>query len=93
MKTSASYVLDESVLLRWLRRIEGQAPGIARIIEEDRYCAEISQQMASMQTAADSVAMMPLEDHLKGCLGDGSHSRKPERVDEVLGVIRRYMKR
>ena len=46
-----------------------------------------------MQAAADAVALMLLEDHVKGCVVDGLRSGSDERVDEVVGVIRRYLKR
>lgn len=45
-----------------------------------------------MQAAADAVALMLLEDHVKGCVADGLRSGSDERVDEVVGVIRRYLK-
>ncbi len=76
-----------------LSRIEGQVRGLARMVEEGRYCVDILQQIASMQAAADSVAMMLLEDHLRGCVADGLRSGSEDRVDEAIGVIRRYVKR
>ena len=91
--TSESYAHNKQTILRRLGRIEGQARGIARMVEEDRYCVDILQQIASMQAAADAVALMLLEDHVKGCVADGLRSGSDERVDEVVGVIRRYLKR
>ncbi len=93
MKKSASYAPSKELLLRRLRRIEGQAGGIARMIDEDRYCVDVLQQIASMQSAADAVAMILLENHLKGCVADGLRTGKEDRVDEAVGVIRRYLKR
>ena len=63
------------------------------MIEDDRYCVEILQQIASMQSAADAVAMILLEKHVKGCVVEGLRSGTDERVDEVVGVIRKYLKR
>jgi DNA-binding FrmR family transcriptional regulator len=88
-----SYARDKDNILRRLSRIEGQIRGISRMIEEDRYCVDVLQQIASMQAAADAVAMILLEDHVKGCVADGLRSGKEERVDEVVGVIRKYLKR
>ena len=88
-----SYAGDKEKILQRLRRIEGQIRGVARMIEEDRYCVEVLQQIASMQSAADAVAMILLEDHVKGCVADGLRSGKEERVEEVVGVIRKYLKR
>ena len=88
-----SYAADKDNLLRRLNRIEGQSRGISRMIEEDRYCVDVLQQIASMQSAADAVAMILLENHVKGCVADGLRSGQEERVDEMVGVIRKYLKR
>ncbi len=92
-KKSASYASDKDILLKRLRRVEGQVGGIARMIEDERYCVDVLQQIASMQSAADAVAMILLENHVKGCAVDGLRAGKEERVDELVGVIRKYLKR
>lgn len=88
-----SYATDKDNLLLRLNRIEGQIRGISRMIEEDRYCVEVLQQIASVQSAADAVAMILIEDHVKGCVADGLRSGDEGRVEEVVGVIRKYLKR
>jgi DNA-binding FrmR family transcriptional regulator len=93
MKRAVSYAADKDLLLQRLRRIEGQVGGISRMIEDDRYCVDVLQQIASMQSAADAVAMILLENHVKGCVAEGLRTGKEERVDEVVGVIRKYLKR
>ena len=94
MKRKPNSYADEkdNILLR-LSRIEGQIRGVSRMIEEDRYCVEVLQQIASMQSAADAVAMILLGNHVKGCVTDGLRSGNEERVDEMVGVIRKYLKR
>jgi DNA-binding FrmR family transcriptional regulator len=93
MKKPHSYSPDKELLLQRLRRIEGQVRGIAGMVEDDRYCVDILQQIGSMQAAADSVAMLLLEDHIKGCVAEGLRSGANDRLDEVVGVIRKYLKR
>jgi len=88
-----SYTADKDDLLLRLSRIEGQIRGISRMIEDGRYCVDVLQQIASMQSAADAVAMILLADHVKGCVVDGVRRGHEDRVDEVVGVIRRYLKR
>ena len=85
--------MDKELLLQRLRRIEGQVGGVARMIKDDRYCVDVLQQIASMQSAADAVAMILLENHIKGCVVDGLRTGNEQRVDEVVGVIRKYLKR
>ena len=92
-KSPNSYADQKDNVLRRLNRIEGQIRGISRMLEEDRYCVEVLQQIASMQSAADAVAMILLENHVKGCVADGLRSGNEERVEEVVGVIRKYLKR
>lgn len=94
MKTvqkSTSYVADKARLLARLKRIEGQARGLAKMVEEERYCIDILQQIASLRAAADAVARTLLRDHIQGCLleaaGTGSEQ---EKIDEVVEVVRRY---
>jgi len=91
MKTSKSYAADKQRLLTRLRRIEGQARGLAKMVEEDRYCIDILQQIASLRAAADGVALILLRDHLDGCVReavqDGAGS---EKIDEVVEAVRRY---
>ncbi len=88
---SHSYVADKRRLLTRLRRIEGQARGLAKMVEEDRYCIDIMQQIASLRAAADGVALILLRDHLDGCLTQAVEAGcAPEKIDEVMEVVRRY---
>jgi DNA-binding FrmR family transcriptional regulator len=74
-----------------LNRIEGQIRGIARMIEDDRYCVDILTQVAAVQSALDALARKLLEHHLHGCVthaiasGNGAHA-----IDEALAVIRKF---
>jgi DNA-binding FrmR family transcriptional regulator len=78
-------------LAKRLARIEGQIRGIARMIEEDRYCVDVLTQVAAVQSALDALALKLLEHHLHGCVahavksGDGAHA-----IDEALAVIRKF---
>ena len=86
-----SYVADKRRLLMRLRRIEGQARGLAKMVEEDRYCIDVLQQIASLRAAADGVALILLRDHLDGCLRQAMETgNAPEKIDEVVEVVRRY---
>ena len=91
VKRSKSYAADKRKLLARLKRIEGQARGLAKMVEDDRYCIDVLQQIASLRAAADAVARTLLRDHIQGCLleaaGTGSEA---EKIDEVVEVIRRY---
>lgn len=63
-----SYAENKQDLLRRLRKIEGQARGIQQMIADDRYCLDVVQQISSLTSAAREVALLVLEDHLRGCI-------------------------
>jgi DNA-binding FrmR family transcriptional regulator len=53
--------------IKRLRRIEGQVRGLQKMVEEDRYCADIMTQISSVQEALRSVSRELLRNHLKHC--------------------------
>lgn len=89
-----SYTKDGHDLVTRLRRIEGQARGIQRLVEEEAYCLDVLQQVEALTAAADEVALLLLEDHIDGCLTHAIDSGQGRPyVDEVMAVIRRAMGR
>jgi len=77
--------------LRRLSRIEGQIRGIERMVEEDRYCADILMQVSSAQEALRSVARALMRNHLAHCashaIRTGSDQEKEAMYDELLEMI------
>ena len=89
-----SYTKDRKELLNRLRRIEGQARGIQRLVDGDAYCLDILQQVEAMTAAADQVAMLVLEDHIDGCLTHAIDTGQGQPyVEEVMQVVRRAVGR
>jgi CsoR family transcriptional regulator, copper-sensing transcriptional repressor len=89
-----SYTKDKRDLVTRLRRIEGQARGIQRLVDEEAYCLDILQQVEALTAAADQVALLLLEDHIDGCLTHAVETGQgQEYVDEVMTVVRRTMGR
>ncbi len=68
MAHRTSYEHDKDALLRRLRRMEGQVRGLQQMVEDDRYCLDVVQQINALSAAAREVALIVLEDHLRGCL-------------------------
>ena len=54
--------------LKRLRRIEGQVRGVARMIDEDKYCVDVVTQVAAIQAALDKVSLGLLDGHIRGCV-------------------------
>ena len=60
VRRSRSYADDKEELRARLNKIEAHARGIRKMVEEDRYCADILQQIAALKSAADAVALLLL---------------------------------
>ncbi|MDI3543038.1 MAG: CsoR family transcriptional regulator, copper-sensing transcriptional repressor [Candidatus Atribacteria bacterium] len=81
----------KEILVR-LNRIEGQVRGIKRMVEEEAYCDDILNQIASIQSALYGVARLLLEKHMKSCVKEQILSGDEGVIDEVLATIFRMMK-
>ena len=89
-----AYTKDRRELLNRLKRIEGQARGIQRLVGDEAYCLDILQQVEALTAAADQVALLVLEDHIDGCLAHAIETGRGEPyVAEVMQVVRRVMRR
>ena len=74
-------------LARRLRRIEGQVRGLQKMVDEERYCADVLVQIASVQEALRGVGRMLLQNHLTHCVTDAIRSGKAEEAERVLKLI------
>ena len=76
--------------IKRLRRIEGQVRGLQRMIEDDRYCADIMTQIASAQEALRSVGRELMRNHLKHCASTAireGNERAEEMYDELIDLM------
>ncbi len=85
----ASHVPSETkeALTKRLRRIEGQIRGLQKMVDEERYCADVLVQIASVQEALRSVGKLLLQNHLTHCVSGAIRSgdaAEGERVVEEL---------
>jgi len=80
-------------LLRRMNRIAGQAQGIARLIDENRYCLDILVQVSAARSALNQVAMQIVEDHSRGCVRRAIEAGQgDEAISELMEVLQRCMK-
>jgi DNA-binding FrmR family transcriptional regulator len=78
-----------------LRRIEGQVRGLQRMVDEDRYCADIMTQIASVHEALRSVGRELMRNHLKHCATSAIRSGEAEAdamYDELLDLMYRTVR-
>ena len=88
------YTKEKPSLLARMKKIEGQARGIRRMIEEDRYCIDIIQQITALGAAADEVALLILENHIEGCVADAVREQHGEsHMRELMETLRKAMRR
>jgi DNA-binding FrmR family transcriptional regulator len=83
----AGYAYEKDALLNRLRRIEGQVRGIGRMVEDERYCVDILDQIAAARTALEQVGLKLLEDHARHCVRKGHAD-----VDELMAAVERFAK-
>jgi CsoR family transcriptional regulator, copper-sensing transcriptional repressor len=87
-RTSTSYAHDKEALLKRLRRMEGQVRGLQRMVEEDRYCLDVVQQVNALTAAAREVSLLMLEDHLRGCVQNAIKEDHSEAaIKEMVTVL------
>src|SRR5699024_1884020 len=90
---SHGYSGDKKRLLARLSRIEGQVRGLARMIDEDKYCIDILTQVSATTSGLENVALTLLEDHLAHCVVDAARAGSAEeKVTEAADAIRRLVK-
>ena len=76
----------EDVLKR-LKRIEGQVRGLQRMVEDDRYCGDILNQIASVQRALRSAGKVVTRNHLETCVTDALRSGDQEAAEHTYNEI------
>ncbi|SDL09541.1 metal-sensitive transcriptional regulator [Tessaracoccus oleiagri] len=89
------YTPEKANYLRRLKLIEGQTRGIARMVEEDKYCIDILTQISAIQSALKAVSLGLLEDHLDHCVAQAAArggEEAEQKLDEAMAAIRRMTK-
>jgi CsoR family transcriptional regulator, copper-sensing transcriptional repressor len=91
----SGYLASKDAYLNRLRRIEGQARGLQKMIEEEKYCIDILTQISAMTSALQSVALGLLEEHLSHCVvqaaaqgGDEADEKITEASEAIARLVR-----
>lgn len=79
-------------LLTRLNRVEGQIRGIRNMVEEERYCVDIFNQVMAVQSALNSFNKVLLSNHIKTCVVEDIREGRDEAVEELCGTIQKFMK-
>jgi CsoR family transcriptional regulator, copper-sensing transcriptional repressor len=89
------YIHHKDEYLNRLRRIEGQARGLQRMVEEEKYCIDILTQVSAMTRALQSVALGLLDEHMAHCVVDAAKAGGPEadvKLKEASDAIARLLR-
>lgn len=89
------YTASKDQLVDRLARIEGQIRGVAKMVEEDRYCIDVVTQINAARAALDKVALGLLDGHVRHCLvgGHGGPTDPDDQAEELMGAVGRLLSR
>jgi DNA-binding FrmR family transcriptional regulator len=91
----AGYSSNKADIQKRLRRVEGQVRGLQNMVDEDRYCIDILDQVAAATRALQAVAIALLDDHLEHCVADAlaaGGADANEKVREASQAIARIVR-
>ncbi len=87
---------DSKTVLRQLKTARGQLEGIIKMVEENRYCVDISNQVLATRALLERTNRIILEGHIEGCILDaaatGSEEERKEKIFELSNMIKKMMK-
>ncbi len=89
------YAQEKDAYLKRMRRIEGQVRGIAKMIDEDKYCIDVLTQVSAATKALEAVALGLLDEHLKHCVTQAAAEGgavAEQKVAEASAAIARLVK-
>jgi len=89
------YLHAKDAYLKRLRRIEGQARGLQRMVEQEQYCIDILTQVSAMTKALQSVALALLDEHIAHCVAGAVHEGTVEaevKLKEASDAIARLVR-
>ena len=87
---------DSKTVLRQLKTARGQLEGFIKMVEENRYCIDISNQVLATRALLERTNRIILEGHIEGCILDaaatGSDEERKEKISELSNMIKKMMK-
>lgn len=86
---------DKESALRKLKTVRGQIDGIIKMVEDDRYCIDISNQLMASIAILKNVNKEVLDAHLRNCVSEAFESQdesdKAQKIEEIISVIDKLM--
>ena len=93
MARRTSYDAEKPELLSRLRKMEGQVRGLQQMVDNDRYCLDVAQQINALTAAAREVSVLVLESHLRACVRDAVKDEDGEAaIREMTELLRKSLR-
>ena len=89
------YTDDKTAVLARLKKIEGQVRGVSKMVDDDRYCIDVLQQISAVTRALQGVALHLLDDHLSHCVVhavQAGGAERDEKLKEASDAIARLVR-
>ena len=83
---------DKATITRLLKTARGQIDGILKMVEEDRYCIDISNQVMAAEAMLKKTNREIIKAHIKGCVKNAVEAGDDDKIDELLEVIEKIAK-
>jgi len=77
--------------LNRMKKLEGQIRGVSKMIDEEKYCVDILNQISAVKSALDGVARKILKRHVESCVADAIlKGQADEKIEELMNTIFKY---
>ena len=83
---------DKAAITHKLKIARGQLDGILKMVEEDRYCMDIANQVLATESILHKVSREVLRAHMKGCVREAVQQGSEEKIDEILDLVDKISK-
>lgn len=85
--------MDKKLALNLLKTSKGQIEGIIKMVEDDRYCVDVSKQILSVQALLKKANLKIIDQHIKHCVKQAfAEGNGDKKVDEIIELIDKYAK-
>lgn len=80
-------------VINLLKTSKGQIEGIIKMVEDDRYCVDVSKQLLAVQALLKKVNLTIIENHIRGCVHDAiKEDNGDEKILEIMELLSKYTK-
>jgi DNA-binding FrmR family transcriptional regulator len=90
-----NYINEEKKkAIQHLKTAKGQIEGILKMIEEGRYCVDVSNQIIAVQSLLKKANMLILKQHLNHCVKEAfQHNSGEDKIDEIIGILEKLVEK